>query len=167
MYGRLLALMDTPQAGWFTADNAPNNDTALKEFGQVVDPEKTRWDPIGRRVRYDILLTRPAVVILTTASHSCIEHAVHISASKVVESVSPAPSAAIVKRIRGTIKRALDGNANADLDQVDADLATLQRKPGSNDEDESDNDEDFGSGDAVGKALALVKQVSDVAMLSR
>ena len=46
------------QAGcqWFTADNAPNNDTALKEFGRVVDPEKTRWDPIGRRVRYVVIM---------------------------------------------------------------------------------------------------------------
>jgi hypothetical protein len=92
-----------------------------------------------------------------------MEHAVHLSASKVVESVSLAPSAAIVKRIRGTIRRALDGNANPDLDQVDADLATLQRDPGGN--DESDDDKDFGSGDAVGKALALVKQASDVVPL--
>jgi hypothetical protein len=61
--------------------------------------------------------------------------------SKVVESVSPAPSTAIVKRIRGTIKQALDGNANLDLDQVDANLATLQRNPGGNNEDKSDIDD--------------------------
>jgi hypothetical protein len=89
-----------------------------------------------------------------------MEHSVHLSASKVVESVSPVPSAAILKRIWNTIKQALDANTDPDLDQVDADLATLEREPRNN-EDESDNDGDFGSGDAVGKALALVKQVSD------
>jgi hypothetical protein len=90
-----------------------------------------------------------------------MEHAIHVSASHVIKSVSLAPSAAILKRIRSTIKQALDNNANPDLDQVDANLATLQLNSGSNNEDESDNNQDFGSGDTVGKALALVKQVSD------
>lgn len=42
--------------GWFTADNATNNDTALKALGKEIDPLKLRWDPIERRVRYAHLL---------------------------------------------------------------------------------------------------------------
>jgi hypothetical protein len=64
--------MDTPQAGWFTADNAPNNDTALKEFGQVVDPEKMRWDPIGWCVRYVNLSSQPAVVMYLQQHHIAV-----------------------------------------------------------------------------------------------
>jgi hypothetical protein len=40
------------QAGWFTSDNASNNDTAMKEFGKIVDPGGTRWMPAQRRIRY-------------------------------------------------------------------------------------------------------------------
>jgi hypothetical protein len=93
-----------------------------------------------------------------------MEHSVHVLSSKVVESVSPASSATILKRIRNTIKRAQDDNANPDLSKVDADLAALEHDPGGRDGnlDESDDEDDFGSGDAVRKALSLVKQVSDV-----
>ena len=92
-----------------------------------------------------------------------MEHAVHVSASKIIESVSPAPSSVILKRIRNTLKQAQDGNENPDLDQVNADLATLELESsgagGNLDASEFDDDEELGSGDAVGKALALVKQV--------
>jgi hypothetical protein len=68
----------------------------------------------------------------------------------------------ILKRIRNTLKQAQDGNGNPDLDQVNADLATLELDPsgtGGNLDECDDDDEEFGSGDAIGKALVLVKQV--------
>jgi hypothetical protein len=40
----------TTQAGWFTADGASNNDTSLKFFGAKIDPFKSRWDPVQRRI---------------------------------------------------------------------------------------------------------------------
>ena len=39
-------------AGWFTADNVMNNDTALKELGKIMDPNGKCWNPIQRRVQY-------------------------------------------------------------------------------------------------------------------
>ena len=93
-------------------------------------------------------------------SHSCMEHAVHLAASKVIESISPTPRAAILKRLRKTIQQARDDNRDPDLEQVDTDLATLERDPdGDGNLDEFDDGEEFGSGDALGKALSLVKQI--------
>jgi hypothetical protein len=43
------------QIGWGTADNATNNDTALKAFGKEIDPQKLRWDPIEQRVRCGLI----------------------------------------------------------------------------------------------------------------
>jgi len=39
------------QAGWFTSDNASNNDMAMKKLAKLIDPLCRRWDPIQRRVR--------------------------------------------------------------------------------------------------------------------
>jgi hypothetical protein len=41
----------TPQAGWFTSDNAPNNDRTMVELGTVLDPTGEIWDPVERRIR--------------------------------------------------------------------------------------------------------------------
>src|ERR1700729_4661916 len=40
------------QAGWFTADNAPNNDSCMKYIGREIDPRKLRWDPSECRIRF-------------------------------------------------------------------------------------------------------------------
>jgi hypothetical protein len=40
------------KSGWFTADNASNNDTSMKAFGDTIDPMRLRWDPVQRRVRF-------------------------------------------------------------------------------------------------------------------
>lgn len=37
--------------GLFTADNATNNDTAIKAVGAIIDPSGEEWDPIEHRVR--------------------------------------------------------------------------------------------------------------------
>jgi hypothetical protein len=39
------------QVGWFTCDNASNNDVALKELGKLIDPDLTWWDPAEHRIR--------------------------------------------------------------------------------------------------------------------
>jgi hypothetical protein len=37
-----MSLLNVLQAGWFTSDNASNNDTVMKEFGKLIDPSGTR-----------------------------------------------------------------------------------------------------------------------------
>jgi hypothetical protein len=38
------------RVGWFTADNATNNDTALEAVASFIDPSGD-WDPVEHRVR--------------------------------------------------------------------------------------------------------------------
>jgi len=40
------------QFGWFTADNATNNDTAIRAVAEHIDPTGDEWDPVQHRVRY-------------------------------------------------------------------------------------------------------------------
>jgi hypothetical protein len=47
----IVVIQPQSQAGWFTADNVGNNDTALREFGKAIDPDENRWDPVQRWVR--------------------------------------------------------------------------------------------------------------------
>jgi hypothetical protein len=67
-----------------------------------------------------------------------MEHALHIACKHFVEAVAPTSPSAI--RVA-----ALD----------------------SNDDSDSDADLEFSPGDALGKALALVKQVSNICLISR
>ena len=39
------------KVGWFTADNATNNDTAIQTVAATIDPTAKEWDPVERRVR--------------------------------------------------------------------------------------------------------------------
>ena len=47
----LLFLIILFQTGWFTADNASNNFSAIKEVGQQLKPELPDWDPRQHYVR--------------------------------------------------------------------------------------------------------------------
>jgi hypothetical protein len=38
-------------SGWFTANNASNNDTALKVLKDHIDPGEDHWDLVQRRVQ--------------------------------------------------------------------------------------------------------------------
>ncbi|KAF7366232.1 HAT family dimerization domain-containing protein [Mycena venus] len=99
------------KVGWFTADNATNNDTALKALGKEIDPLKLRWDPVERRVRSTV---------------------------------------------------ALISELDMDDDELDALLAGDDGEDEEDDDEGWDGDNDDADGptprDAVGKALALVKQ---------
>jgi len=78
-----------------TADNASNNDTALKEVAMVIDPNGTRWEPASRRIH-------------------CQEHILNLAALHFVDAVSPTPQAALLKKIRC----AIDNGDEADLDKL-------------------------------------------------
>lgn len=70
--------------------------------------------------------------------YRCMEHAIHIACKHFVEAVAP------------TSPRKFKGKANAANQPSDG--------PSANEEESSDDE--FTPGDALGKALALVKQVS-------
>jgi hypothetical protein len=89
-----------------------------------------------------------------------MEHALHITYKHFMKSVTPASPHAIHKKVKKVLKRAsLDGDL--DLDQLYDELVGLGLGPNDGNDDEGDNDDDmeFSAGDALRKALALVKQV--------
>jgi hypothetical protein len=128
----LITTHSLTQVGWMTADNASNNDTAMKEVALVIDPNGTRWELASRRIR-------------------CQEHILNLAARHFVDSVSPTPQAALLKKIRC----AIDNGDEADLDKLNQQLATLANEP----EGLESTKVGLDAGDAVGKALALIEQV--------
>jgi hypothetical protein len=86
-----------------------------------------------------------------------MEHLVHLTARKVVEGVSPTSSAKLVTKLRNAIKRAQNDDDETDLNKLDVKLTNMDLDQA--DDDSDDDADDIDAGDAVGKALALVKQV--------
>jgi hypothetical protein len=87
-----------------------------------------------------------------------MEHSLHIACKHFVEIIAPASPATIRKKVHVAIKTARGTNRDLDLDK----LATLDLKNAEElgDLDSNSDDEvEFTHGDALGKALALVKQV--------
>ena len=139
--------------GWFTADNATNNDTALKALGKAIDPNKIHWDPVSRRIR-SVLLNLVAFETSTNCHSGCMEHSLNLAAHHFVEGVSPTPIHKLIQKVHGALVAAGDGG-DIDLDALDQEMAAVE----SDGEDDGDEVEDFDVGDVVGKALALVNQV--------
>ena len=44
------------QVGWFTADNATNNDTAIRAVAEHIDPSGKNWDPVQHQVWYAFII---------------------------------------------------------------------------------------------------------------
>jgi hypothetical protein len=86
-----------------------------------------------------------------------MEHSVHLAAGKVVEGVSLTSHAKLVTKLRNAIKHTRNEDDETDLDKLNLKLANMDLNQG--DTDDSDDEEEIDAGDAVGKALALVKQV--------
>lgn len=74
--------------------------------------------------------------------NSCMEHAIHLCAGHFILDLSPSSVSSIIKKMRKF--------KSTEAEQ-------LQEE--SDDSDEDDEDTLFTSGDAIGKGLALVKQV--------
>ena len=89
--------------------------------------------------------------------HRCMEHTVHLGSQKFVKEVSPTAGSAILRKVRRAFNNAKQGDTY-DFDQLDVGLRGCKHDDDGDtgDDDESD---DFDTGDACGKALALVKQV--------
>jgi hypothetical protein len=139
----LLTIIVLFKIGWFTSDNASNNDTAMKEVARQLNANKeeddTQWDPVEGRVR-------------------CMEHAIHLAAGHFIRVVSPTSARTLAKKLKAF--------HNVELDDDDITL-----DPDLGDDDNGGNNDaasevgDFTVGDTIGKSLALVKQVSTVSYM--
>ena len=94
-----------------------------------------------------------------------MEHSIDLSACHFIQDVSPTSTQKIVKKLKHTLKDvAIDGSDAVDLDALDAHLSAEGFDSYEGSEGEGDGDEEvfnnFDIADSVGKALALVKQVS-------
>jgi hypothetical protein len=90
----------------------------------------------------------------------CMEHAIHLGTGHFIQMVSPTSAHALVKKFKKALRK-----ANIDIENIDFDA--MEDLGGDNDDDDDDDDdEDAASeisvGDTIGKALALVKQVSTI-----
>lgn len=105
-----------------------------------------------------MLQTHPVVRFLTRHSVRCMEHCLHLAAKHFVEAIAPPSAQALRKKIRTALEET--GN-ELDLEKLDGILNDDHNSEGGSEIDEGDeSDEDeFTSGDALGKALALVNQV--------
>jgi hypothetical protein len=90
-----------------------------------------------------------------------MEHSLHIACKHFVEAIAPASLAAIYKKVKDVLQRA-SANGELDLHQYDSKLMDIGLESDSdpNNNESDDADTEFSSGDALGKALALVKQVN-------
>lgn len=114
-----------------TSDNASNNDTAMKEVAHEIDPEGVQWIPATHRIR-------------------CQEHILNLAARHFVDAVAPTPQAALMKKIR----QALDTGNDNELDILNKELAAMEVNG------DCEKDDVFDTGESLGKALALIEQVS-------
>ena len=98
-------------------------------------------------------------------SSRCMEHAVHLAASHFMQKIAPSSVHKLLKKAKEVTKNTgIDEDLN--LDELDIDLAFNGN--GNNYEDlntdsggdADDSDTHFDVADAIGKALALVMQVS-------
>ena len=93
-----------------------------------------------------------------------MEHSIDLSACHFVQEVSPSSTSKLLKKIKKAFEDA-DISDTVDLDTLDSHLAgfdfAADKEEGEVDEDAPDADfSQFDIADSIGKALALVKQVS-------
>jgi hypothetical protein len=123
------------------------------------------WDPIERHIRYEYLLYSARVAAYSMfagdAMTRCMEHTINLAACHFITAVSPTSTRKLLKKIKAAFKHAEMDGEDIDLDALDARLHGLENE--GRDEPEEDGDEEsgqeFGVGDTIGKALALVTQV--------
>jgi hypothetical protein len=95
-----------------------------------------------------------------------MEHSLHLAAKHFVETVSPISSSSVRKKAAAALRLAREGgHLNMEefdraLHSVDGDdVGEVGHWTDDDGNDDYDDDNDFTPGDALGKALALVKQV--------
>ena len=89
----------------------------------------------------------------------------HLGSEKFVKGVSPTTGSTILRKVQCVFKDAKQGDMY-DTDQLDMGLKSCVNIVGADggDGDDSEHEEVLDTGDACGKALALVKQVCFVSL---
>jgi hypothetical protein len=85
-----------------------------------------------------------------------MEHSLHIASKHFVEAVAPASPTSIRRKVKAALVKARD-NGELNLNEFNDALTSINT--GDQDNDDDDDGSDFTTGDSLGKALALVKQV--------
>jgi hypothetical protein len=83
-----------------------------------------------------------------------MEHTINLAAGHFLMAVSPTSSCKLLKKIKAAVKR-----SDVDFDALDVSLDGIDYEGADECEEDDDKDDEFGVGDLIGKALALVKQV--------
>lgn len=83
-----------------------------------------------------------------------MEHTINLAAGHFLMAVSPTSSRKLLKKIKAAVKR-----SDIDFDALDVSLDGIDYEGADECEEDDDEDDEFGVGDSIGKALALVKQV--------
>ena len=90
-----------------------------------------------------------------------MEHSIDLAACHFIQDVAPSPTQKIIKKIKHALRDA-DIEDTVNLDALDVHLASRDFNENGDSEAEDGDEEifdNFDIADAVGKALALVKQV--------
>jgi hypothetical protein len=105
--------------------------SGCREYAILTDEDGTHWLPGSRHIR-------------------CQEHILNLAARHFVDAVAPTPQATLLKKIR----HAIDDGDETNIDSLTEQLATLEDDP------EAITEDGFDVVNAIGKALALIEQVS-------
>jgi hypothetical protein len=92
-----------------------------------------------------------------------MEHTINLAAGCFVTTVLLTSAHKLLKKIKAALKCAQLEGKDVDLDALEADLEDVNVEGDWKEDD--DNDKEFGVGDTIRKALALVKQVCYLAAL--
>ena len=103
--------------GWFTADNASNNDTALRELKNYIDQDGDRWNPVEHQVRYAMVLFARSP---THLYHSCMEHSLHLGVGHILSHIIPVRT----NRTHGAGKVSNDNESNGGVTSDDSSTVT-------------------------------------------
>ncbi|KAK2462470.1 hypothetical protein APHAL10511_005440 [Amanita phalloides] len=127
------------KVGWFTSDGATVNRMTLWELEKSFEASEDKF----KAKQQDIM---------------CMEHALHTVCKHFVKAIVPASLHAIHKKIKEALRN-VSLSGELDLDQLDDELLDLGLDGCDAEADDNDDNIEFSPGDALGKALALVKQI--------
>ncbi|KAJ6537529.1 hypothetical protein DFH09DRAFT_1283526 [Mycena vulgaris] len=155
-----------PNAGFRFGVRVPENFSERVRTRPDAERARVFWSRIwsfgreydGGKVRIQGLDERDECWTALEHDMMCIEHAVHIASKHVVEKVAPTPQKLLQKKIRSLLNQARS-NGELNEEEVASLLSTLG---GGGDTPESDVEGEgleWTTGDAVGKVLALIKQI--------
>jgi hypothetical protein len=153
--------------GWFTCDGAAVNGTTLREFAKEISVTDEGWEAREHEILYVSKFFFRLMFDGSSLFIRCMEHSLHLAAKHFVEVISPVSLASVRKKATAALNLAREGGH---LNMEELERALFVVDAADNDDEDSndystgdgldvDDDPEFTPGDALGKALAFVKQV--------